>query len=132
MVPAREKGLVNMQVLIIEDSATMRKIVKGFLSRIGDFDIVEAESCHEGLEKLATTSVNLILVDWNMPGMLGIDFIRTVRGNPRLAKTPIIMITSNAEKQHVLSAVMAGANDYVVKPFTADVFIKKVSNLLNL
>lgn len=120
-----------MQALIIDDSATMRKIVKDSLGKVGDFDVLEAADCHEGLEKLAVTQVDLILLDWNMPGMSGIDFTKTVRGNAALAKTPIIMITSNAEKEHVLSAVMAGVNDYMVKPFTAEIFAQKVSNVIS-
>jgi two-component system chemotaxis response regulator CheY len=119
-----------MQVLVIDDSATMRKIIKDSLSKIGNFEIVESENCDDGLQQLANTSVNLILVDWNMPGMSGIDFTKAVRSSPALAKIPIIMITSNAEKQHVLSAVTAGVNDYIMKPFTADVFAQKISNVV--
>ena len=121
-----------MQALIIDDSATMRKIIKDSLSKVGDFDIEEAENCHEGLEKLASKQFDLVLVDWNMPGMTGIDFTKTVRGNAALAKTPIVMITSNAEKEHVLSAVMAGVNDYIVKPFTAEIFAEKISKVISL
>lgn len=120
-----------MQVLIIDDSATMRKIVKGFLSKMGDFAITESENCDDGLVELTTNNYDLVLVDWNMPGMTGIDFIKTVRSNSTLAKTPIVMITSNAEKEHVLSAVMAGVNDYIMKPFAADVFTEKISNALS-
>jgi two-component system chemotaxis response regulator CheY len=121
-----------VQVLIIDDSATMRKIIKDSLGKLGDFGVLESENCNEGLAKLGDTDVDLILVDWNMPGMTGIDFTKTVRGDPALAGTPIVMITSNAEKQHVLSAVMAGVNDYMVKPFAADVFAQKISKALGL
>lgn len=120
-----------MRALIIDDSATMRKIVKDSLSKVGDFDVTEAENCHEGLEKLAVTQFDLVLVDWNMPGMTGIEFTKTVRGTPALAKTPIVMITSNADKEHVLSAVMAGVNDYMAKPFTAEIFAEKISKVLS-
>ncbi len=119
-----------MQALIIDDSATMRKIVREALSKVGDFDVLEAENCHEGLEKLVVTQVDLILVDWNMPGMTGLDFTKTVRSNATLAKIPIVMITSNADKEHVLSAVMAGVSDYMVKPFTAEIFVEKIANVL--
>jgi len=119
-----------MRTLIIDDSPTMRKIVRDSLSKVGDFDVMEAENCHEGLEKLVVTQVDLILVDCNMPGMSGIDFTKAVRSNATLAKTPIVMITSNADKEHVLSAVMAGVNDYIVKPFTAEIFVEKISNAL--
>jgi two-component system chemotaxis response regulator CheY len=121
-----------MQVLVIDDSATMRKIVKDSLKKMGDFAIVESENCNEGLEKLTSTNIDLVLVDWNMPGMTGIDFTKTVRSNPALSKTPIVMITSNAEKEHVLSAVMAGVNDYMVKPFAADVFAEKISKVIGM
>lgn len=122
-----------MKVLIIDDSATMRKIVKSSLESIGSFDIEEAENCDEGLKKLiGGLGVNLVLVDWNMPGMSGIDFTKSVRSNPSLSKTPIIMITSNSEKEHVLSAVMAGVNDYMAKPFTPDVFSTKIKKILGI
>ncbi len=119
-----------MQVLTIDDSATMRKIIKDFLGKMGDFTITEAENCDDALKKLAATKMDLILVDWNMPGMTGIDFVKTVRGISSLANTPIVMITSNAEKEQVLSAVMAGVNAYIVKPFTADIFTQKLSEVI--
>jgi len=122
-----------MKVLIIDDSATMRKIVRSALEAMGSFEIEEAENCDDGLKKLLEgLAVNLILVDWNMPGMTGIDFTKSVRGNPTISKTPIVMITSNAEKEHVLSAVMAGVNDYMAKPFTPDVFAQKIKKALGV
>ncbi|MGQ9608251.1 MAG: response regulator [bacterium] len=122
-----------MKVLIIDDSATMRKIIRSSIDAIGSFEIEEAENCDDGLKKLTGgLTVDLILVDWNMPGMTGIDFVKSIRGNPILAKTPVVMITSNSEKQHVLSAVMAGVNDYIVKPFTPEVFAQKINKVLGI
>ena len=122
-----------MKILIIDDSATMRKIVRGSLEAIGSFEIEESENCDDGLKKLlGGLAVNLVLVDWNMPGMTGIDFTKSVRSNPAISKTPIIMITSNAEKEHVLSAVMSGVNDYMAKPFTPDVFAQKIKKALGV
>ena len=119
-----------MQVITIDDSDTMRKIIKDYLNKMGDFTITEAENCDEGLKKLVATKMDLILVDWNMPGMTGIDFVKAVRNVPALAETPIVMITSNAEKQQVLSAVMAGVNAYIVKPFTVETFTQKLSEVI--
>jgi two-component system, chemotaxis family, chemotaxis protein CheY len=122
-----------MKILIIDDSATMRKIVRGSLEAISSFEIEEAENCDDGLKKLiGGLAVNLVLVDWNMPGMTGIDFTKSVRANPALSKTPIIMITSNSEKEQVLSAVMAGVNDYMVKPFTPENFSQKIKKVLGM
>jgi len=122
-----------MKIMIIDDSATMRKIIKSSLEAIGSFDIEEAENCDDGLKLLTSgLTVNLILVDWNMPGMTGIDFTKSIRSNPALSKTPIIMITSNSEKEHVLSAVMAGVNDYMAKPFTPDIFVGKIKKVLSI
>lgn len=122
-----------MKALIIDDSATMRKIVRSSLESIGGFEIEEAENCDEGLKKLlGGLAVNIILVDWNMPGMTGIDFTKSIRGTPALSKIPIVMITSNAEKEHVLSAVMAGVNDYMVKPFTPEIFSQKIKKALGI
>ena len=122
-----------MKILIIDDSATMRKIVRGSLEAIGSFEVEEVENCDDGLKKLIDgLVVNLMLVDWNMQGMTGIEFTKSVRGNPALSKTPIIMITSNSEKEQVMSAVMAGVNDYMVKPFTPDIFAQKIRKVLGL
>ena len=122
-----------MKVLIIDDSATMRKIIRSSIEAIGSFEIEEAENCDDGLKKLTGgLLVDLILVDWNMPGMTGIDFVKSIRATPAFAKTPVVMITSNSEKQHVLSAVMAGVNDYLVKPFTPDVFAQKINKALGI
>ena len=122
-----------MKILIIDDSATMRKIVRGSLEAIGSFEVEEVENCDGGLKKLIDgLVVNLVLVDWNMQGMTGIEFTKSVRGNPALLKTPIIMITSNSEKEQVMSAVMAGVNDYMVKPFTPDIFAQKIRKVLGL
>jgi two-component system chemotaxis response regulator CheY len=122
-----------MKILIIDDSATMRKIVRGSLEAIGSFEVEEVENCDGGLKKLIDgLVVNLVLVDWNMQGMTGIEFTKSVRGNPALSKTPIIMITSNSEKEQVMSAVMAGVNDYMVKPFTPDIFAQKIRKVLGL
>ena len=121
-----------MQVLTIDDSATMRKIIKESLGKAGYGNVIEAENCEAGLQRLKATAVDLILVDWNMPGMSGIDFVKTIRRAPALAGIPVIMITSNADKKQVLSAVMAGVNDYLVKPFAFDAFSEKVSKALGL
>ena len=121
-----------MLALIIDDSPTMRKIVKDSLIKMGNFTTIEAENCADGLRQLVQTSVDLILVDWNMPGMTGIDFVKAIRSKAALAKLPIVMITSNAQKQQVLSAVMAGVNGYIVKPFTPEVFVERINKALGL
>jgi len=121
-----------MQVLTIDDSPTMRKIIRESLGKAGYSDVIEAEDCEVGLQKLRATAVDLILVDWNMPGMSGIDFVKTIRKTPALAGIPVIMVTSNADKKQVLSAVMAGVNDYLAKPFAFDVFSEKVRKALKM
>lgn len=107
-----------MRVLIIDDSKTMRNIIKSVLTLVGATDIHEAGNGQEALEKADLCKPDLILCDWNMPVMDGITFVRTYRGKGQ--KTPIVMVTTEAEKSRVIDAIKAGVNNYAVKPFTPD------------
>ncbi len=113
-----------MRVLIIDDSKTMRNIVKGSLGDLGVTATEEAGDGQDGLAKAVTFIPDVILCDWNMPIMDGITFVREYRATGR--KTPIIMVTTEAEKSRVLDAIKAGVNNYVVKPFTKESLAKIV------
>lgn len=105
-----------MQVLVVDDSQIMRKIIMGALTKLGVNDIVEASNGQEAADLLAkANSIGLVLMDWNMPVMTGIDAVRKIRGGG--IKTPVVMVTTEAEKEKVVEAIKAGANDYLVKPF---------------
>lgn len=116
-----------MKVLLVDDSTTMRRIQKTQLGNIGVTDIEEAGNGEEALAKLKTVSgIDLILLDWNMPVMDGITFLRAARADAAFAKIKIIMCTSESEKEKVMEALKSGANNYIVKPFTPEALKEKL------
>ena len=117
-----------MKILIVDDSSTMRRIIINTLSRIGYTDVVEGENGRSGLEKLGQGGVEMIITDWDMPEMDGLEFVRTVRGQN--AAIPILMVTTHAAKENIMEALQAGVNSYVVKPFTLDTLKEKIESLL--
>jgi two-component system chemotaxis response regulator CheY len=118
-----------MKILIVDDSSTMRRIIANTLKQVGQETIVEAGDGVEGLAKLsANPDVQLILSDWNMPNMNGLDFLVKVRESNKTL--PVIMVTTEAEKQNVVTAIKAGANNYIVKPFTPEVLQEKIGSFL--
>jgi two-component system, chemotaxis family, chemotaxis protein CheY len=118
-----------MQALIIDDSRVVRTVIRNILKEIG-IDVAEAGNGREGLDRLqATPDVELILVDWNMPVMDGIEFIQAVRSQRAFDAVKIVMVTTETESEQVTRAMNAGANEYVMKPFTKDVLVAKLSML---
>ena len=119
-----------MKLLVVDDSAVMRKVIIRTLTKIGFAAeaITEATDGLEGLEAAKNSQFDLILMDWNMPGMLGIDVVRNLRAAG--IKTPIMMVTTEGEKTNVVTAIQAGANNYLVKPFTDDDLAEKVTQLV--
>lgn len=117
-----------MKILIVDDSSTMRRIIINTLSRIGYTDVVEGENGKNGLEKLGQGGVEMIITDWNMPEMDGLEFVKTVRAQN--AGIPILMVTTNAAKEDIVEALQAGVNNYVVKPFTPETLKEKIESLL--
>ncbi|MEO0716227.1 MAG: response regulator, partial [Planctomycetota bacterium] len=107
-----------MRILLVDDSKTMRNIQKSVLSQLGYTDIEEACDGQDALSKVGAYAPELLLVDWNMPNMDGLTFVKTYRKTDKT--TPIIMVTTEAEKARVIEAIKAGVNNYVVKPFTPD------------
>ncbi len=117
-----------MKILIVDDSSTMRRIIINTLSRIGYSDVLEAENGKAGLDQLGKGGVEMIITDWNMPEMDGLEFVGNVRGqNPSI---PILMVTTNAAKEDIVAALQAGVNNYVVKPFTPETLKEKIESLL--
>jgi two-component system chemotaxis response regulator CheY len=122
---------INMRFLIVDDSSTMRRIIINTLNKLGHQDVAEAGNGREGLDRLSAGGpVDVIITDWNMPEMSGIDFIRTVRSMPEIKDTPVLMVTTNAAKDDIVEALKAGVNSYVVKPFTPDTMKEKIEAVL--
>jgi two-component system chemotaxis response regulator CheY len=118
-----------MRALVIDDSRTVRAII-GKILRDEGLDVVEASNGREGLERLRETAdVELVLVDWNMPEMNGLEFIEAVRADRTYDPVRIMMVTTETEHGQVCRALDAGANEYVMKPFTREVLVAKLSML---
>lgn len=115
---------MSEKVLVVDDSGTMRKIIIRALNAVGFTDIVEAADGVEGLAKFREQGFQLVLTDWNMPNKTGLDLTREIRAMG--SSVPIIMVTTEGEKSRVLEAISAGASNYLVKPFTADVLREKL------
>lgn len=120
----------DLFILIVDDSPTMRRIIKNTLERLGHKDSVEAGNGKEALQQLKEHPINFIVTDWNMPEMNGLEFVTELRSTPEYEKMPILMITTRGMKDDVLQAVQAGVNNYVVKPFTPETLEQKISKLL--
>ncbi|MDX2348628.1 MAG: response regulator, partial [Nitrospirota bacterium] len=108
----------SIKVLVVDDMSTMRRIVKNVLKQIGFSDMVEAENGQDALSKLKVDDIGLIVSDWNMPVMQGIELLREVRADFELKHIPFLMVTTEAQKENIIEAVQAGVSNYVVKPFT--------------
>jgi two-component system chemotaxis response regulator CheY len=105
-----------MQVLVVDDSQIMRKIITGALKKLGVNDMLEASNGQEAVDVMGQrTDVGLVLMDWNMPTMTGIEAVKKMRSSG--VKVPVVMVTTEAEKEKVIEAIKAGANDYLIKPF---------------
>ncbi len=117
-----------MKILTVDDSSTMRRIIKNTLNRLNYTDVVEAEHGVDALAKMA--GVELVLTDWNMPEMDGLTFVKALRSNPQYNDIPIIMVTTEAAKKEILEAIKAGVTDYIVKPFTPDTLKEKIEKVL--
>jgi two-component system, chemotaxis family, chemotaxis protein CheY len=119
-----------MRFLIVDDSSTMRRIIINTLNKLGHQDFLEAGNGREGIERLTGGGVDMIITDWNMPEMNGIDFIKAVRSTPNAKDVPVLMVTTNAAKDDIVEALRAGVNNYVVKPFTAETIKEKIDAVL--
>ncbi len=119
-----------MRFLVVDDSSTMRRIIRNNLKASGFDDAVEAENGEGALARLQADKVDFVITDWNMPVMNGIELVTAMRGNEALKSTPVLMVTTMAEKENILQAMQAGVTNYVVKPFDAATLKKKIDQIL--
>ena len=120
------------KVLIIDDSAVMRKIIQRNIQQSGLLvdEFLEAGDGREGLEKVTSNNIDLILCDWNMPNMTGIEFVKALRGSGQKGNVPIVMVTTEGGEAKIEEAKNSGANGYLTKPFTPDQLKSKLGNFL--
>ena len=123
-----------MRILIVDDSSTMRRIIGNVVMRLGvtKDNFEEAEDGVEAWKLLESSQFDVILTDWNMPNMNGLELVKKIRGGGNHQKTPVIMITTEGGKGEVITALKAGVNNYIVKPFGADVLKEKLSGVIKV
>ena len=120
----------DMRILIVDDFSTMRRIVKNALRTIGYSNFEEAENGEQAFETLSKGDFQFVVSDWNMPGVDGLELLKRVRGDPRLKELPFLMVTAEAEKDKIVSAIKAGVSNYIVKPFTPETLKEKIDKIL--
>ena len=118
-----------MKCLVVDDSATMRRIVANALKSIGLTDVVEAADGSQALLACDQT-VEFVITDWNMPVMGGLDFVKALRANPTTARMPVLMVTTRSVQEDIMQAVEAGVNGYILKPFTPQVLKDKITQIM--
>ena len=117
----------RMRFLVVDDSSTMRRIIINTLNKLGHHEVAEAANGREAMDRLAALGrVDMVLTDWNMPEMTGIEFVKALRGHDAFKHIPVLMVTTNAVQDEVAEALKAGVNNYVVKPFTPDTIREKI------
>ena len=121
----------NKYVLVVDDFATMRRIVIACLKSSGFTNILEAEDGAKGLTLAKTIGDNITLVvsDWNMPNMSGIELLKAMKSDPKLRHIPVMMVTAEAKKENIIEAAQSGASSYIIKPFSPDTFAEKLKKL---
>lgn len=119
----------DVKILVVDDFSTMRRIIKNLLRDLGFTNVEEADDGKTALPILKTGRIDFLVTDWNMPGMTGIDLVKTVRADEKLAHIPILMVTAEAKREQIIAAAQAGVNGYVVKPFTAATLKEKIEKI---
>jgi two-component system chemotaxis response regulator CheY len=122
-----------LKLLVVDDSSTMRRIIKNTLARLGYNDILEGGDGLEGWAAIdANPDVEMLITDWNMPEMNGLELVKKVRADARFKDLPIIMVTTEGGKAEVITALKAGVNNYIVKPFTPQVLKEKLAAVMGV
>jgi two-component system, chemotaxis family, chemotaxis protein CheY len=121
-----DKGI---RILVVDDFSTMRRIVKNLLNDLGFTNLAEADDGSTALIELKKAPFDMVVTDWNMPGVTGIELLKAIRADPALAKIPVLMVTAEAKREQIIEAAQAGVNGYIIKPFTAATLEDKLSKI---
>ncbi|HYQ38222.1 MAG TPA: chemotaxis response regulator CheY [Pseudomonas sp.] len=119
----------NMSMLVVDDFPTMRRIVRSLLKELGFSNVEEAEDGQDALNKLRAGNFEFVVSDWNMPNLDGLEMLKQIRADDKLKHLPVLMVTAEAKKENIIAAAQAGANGYVVKPFTAAILEEKLNKI---
>jgi two-component system chemotaxis response regulator CheY len=120
---------LNMKVLVVDDFATMRKIVRNILKQIGFNNIVEADDGANALQVIKSENIDFVVTDWNMPNMTGLELLQKIREGEKSKDIPVLMVTAEGLAENVVDAVKAGVDNYIVKPFTAETVQAKIEQI---
>ena len=121
----------KMKILVVDDFATMRRIIKNILRQGGYKNIVEADDGTTALPKLRPDTIDLVIADWNMPRMTGLDLLKAMRSDKALKDIPFLMVTAEARKDNIIEAIQCGASSYLVKPFTVEMLSEKIDQIFS-
>jgi len=119
----------DMDVLIVDDASSMRRIIRGLLKELGFKHMREAENGQLAMDELKNKKADFVVSDWNMPVMTGIDLLRAIRADDVLKTIPVLMVTAEAKQENILEAVQAGVSNYIVKPFNAATLQEKLNKI---
>ena len=119
----------NIKFLIVDDFSTMRRIVRNLLKELGFANVEEAEDGAIALRKLQDGNFDFVVSDWNMPNMDGLAMLQNLKADEALKNIPVLMVTAEAKKEHIVAAARAGASGYIVKPFTAATLDEKLNKI---
>ena len=119
----------SMKILVVDDFSTMRRIIRNLLRDLGFNNTSEADDGTSALPMLRGADFDFLITDWNMPGMQGIDLLKAVRSDEKLASLPVLMVTAESKRDQIILAAEAGINGYVVKPFTAVTLKEKIDKI---
>ncbi len=118
-----------MSILVVDDFPTMRRIVRSLLKELGFTNVEEAEDGQEALGKLKSGDFEFVVSDWNMPNLDGLEMLKQIRADEAMKALPVLMVTAEAKKENIVAAAQAGANGYIVKPFTAATLEEKLNKI---
>lgn len=119
----------NMRILVVDDFPTMRKIIRNLLKQLGLNNVLEADDGTAALQLLNNEAIDLVISDWNMPKMTGLELLKSIRGNDELSHVKVLMVTAEAKKDNILEAIGSGVSNCSVKPFTAQVLQEKIEKI---
>lgn len=122
----------NMRILVVDDAQTMRRIIINLLRQLGFTNMTEADDGTTAWERLTSEHIDLIISDWNMPKMTGIDLLKQVRASEKYKDSPFIMVTAEGKRENVIAAVQAGVSNYIVKPFNAATLKEKLTKVIGM
>lgn len=120
----------DMKFLVVDDFESMRRMVKSVLNELGYSNVTEADDGSTAFPLLRDGDFDFLITDWNMPGMPGLELLKAVRADAKLAKLPVLMLTAESKREQIIAAAQAGVDGYVIKPFTVDVLKKKLTKIL--